>query len=270
MAVWTVHCGWIRGGWRGGTVEGMTALSHALPTHTVPSHALPTHPFPGRWLGGASLVLGPVLLLAGVLTRFGPDFFFPAQLSAYAAEPTRMSVAYGLFAAGHLLLCPAVLALANRIGGRWAGLGATMVLAGLFARTFHAGSDNLAFRLADAQGPHAAAEVVAGSYPVPHLFTYLSFAIMFGWPVLAFAAYRARVLGPLAALAMAAATTLPIGVLKGSTTFSVIAAAGLCLALIPLGLRVLGAGPRPEGRAWLRFAALAIGALALGWLSTFG
>jgi hypothetical protein len=46
--------------------------------------------FPGRWVEGAGLVLGPVLMLAGVLLRADVDCFFPAQLAAFAANPGRI------------------------------------------------------------------------------------------------------------------------------------------------------------------------------------
>lgn len=39
-------------------------------------------PFPGRWIGGLTLILGPLLLLAGVLLRSKFHFFFPDQLRA--------------------------------------------------------------------------------------------------------------------------------------------------------------------------------------------
>src|SRR4051812_15346550 len=44
----------------------------------MPSH---TYSFPGRWLAGTSLILGPALLLTGVLLRAGFDFFFPRPLA---------------------------------------------------------------------------------------------------------------------------------------------------------------------------------------------
>jgi hypothetical protein len=40
--------------------------------------------------------------------------------------------------------------------------------------------------------------------------------------------------------------SLPIGVLKGSTIFSFIATAGLCVALLPVGIKVLREGPKPS------------------------
>ncbi|MEV4569200.1 hypothetical protein AB0K12_35980 [Nonomuraea sp. NPDC049419] len=66
--------------------------------------------FPGRWIEGAGLILGPILVLAGVLLKLGHDAFFPEQLAAFATGPARMTAAYSCFAAG-LVLLAAVLAL---------------------------------------------------------------------------------------------------------------------------------------------------------------
>ncbi|QUX26713.1 hypothetical protein KGD83_15060 [Nocardiopsis akebiae] len=81
-------------------------------------------------------------MLAGALLRVRFDFFFPGQLAAYA-----------LFAVGSLLLWPAVAVLAARVGARgpgWGLWGGLLAMSGLFARTFHAGADHMAFRLAAA------------------------------------------------------------------------------------------------------------------------
>ncbi len=38
--------------------------------------------FPGRWLGGTSLILGPIFMLIGVILRSRFYFFFRDQLEA--------------------------------------------------------------------------------------------------------------------------------------------------------------------------------------------
>ncbi|MCX4906352.1 hypothetical protein [Streptomyces sp. NBC_00878] len=101
--------------------------------------------FPGRWVGGTAMVLGPLLMLTGALLRARFPFFYPDQLAAYERHPTLMATAYGLFAAGSLLLWPAVAVVAARIGARSAGWGlwgGALVMFGLFARAFHAGVDH--------------------------------------------------------------------------------------------------------------------------------
>jgi hypothetical protein len=117
--------------------------------------------FPGRWLGGTALILAPLLMLAGVLLRLPFPFFFPWQLSAYAQHPALLSAAYSCFLAGNMLLWPAVLTVAQRIAAThpaWAQWGGALVIFGLFARTFHAGIDHLAFDLVRQHGAAFAPE----------------------------------------------------------------------------------------------------------------
>ncbi|MEV5606113.1 hypothetical protein AB0L33_32210 [Streptomyces sp. NPDC052299] len=222
--------------------------------------------FPGRWVGGASLVLGPSLLLAGVLLRLRFDFFFPAQLSAYERHPGLMTAAYSLVSAGWVLLWPGVVLLATRIGSTHRELalwGGVLTVLGLFARTFHAGVDHLAFQLVAAQGVTEATRTVGGAYGSFHVFSTLNAAIMGGWLLVAVGAYRARVLGPFRALALALASAMPLGVLKGTTPLSVTAAVGLCVALVPLGVAVGREGPAPLA-ATAAGRILLVGAVATG------
>src|ERR1051325_9070366 len=123
--------------------------------------------FPGRWIGGTALLVAPLLMLTGVLLRARFPFFFPHQLEAFSQHPSLITAAYSCFLAGFILLWPAILTLARFIEitrPGWAQWGASLALFGLFARTFHAGLDHLAFQLARAQGVRAATEFVAGSY----------------------------------------------------------------------------------------------------------
>jgi hypothetical protein len=205
--------------------------------------------FPGRWLGGTSLVLGPIALVTGVLLRIGPGFFFPEQLQAYADRPALMTAAYSCVLAGYALLWPAVILLAQRIGTtrpNWALWGGGLVVFGLFARTFHAGVDHLAFQLVESGGATGATQSVADAYGAWHLMSALSVAVMAGWVVLAVGAVRARVLGIVRAIGLGCMALMPLGVLKGTTPLSVVAVLGLAVALVPLGIAVLREGPRPS------------------------
>src|SRR5690348_11457018 len=95
--------------------------------------------FPGRWVGGVSMVVAPLLLLAGVLLRIRFHFFFPQQLTAFKEHPLLITVSYNLFLAGNISLWPAIMTLAwfiSRTRPSWALCGGTFVIFGLFARTF--------------------------------------------------------------------------------------------------------------------------------------
>ncbi|NUT53159.1 MAG: hypothetical protein HOV94_38620 [Saccharothrix sp.] len=229
--------------------------------------------FPGRWPAAAALVLGPVLLLVGTLLRWPVHYFYPQQLAAVAERPALMTSAHTAVIAGTVLLAPAVLALANRIGrtrpvlAAWA---AALVLVGLFERTFHAGVDQAAHGLVRREGAAFATDLVSRSYQDVHLFSFLSFTILAGWLVLAFAAWRSGVLGPVRSAALALMCLLPLGVLKGTEVASVVAVAGLCAALIPEGVREALTGPRPTRRSLLLTLATVPALGALAYVSTLG
>src|SRR5690242_6339155 len=120
--------------------------------------AFMSNAIPGRWVEGLGLILGPPLLLAGLVVRAGEDDFYPGQLVAYAGRPGRMAVSYGLFSAGLVFLWPAVMGLGRRIGAThpgWAAWGGTLAVFGLFGRVFHAGAGHMAFQMVDALGAEA-------------------------------------------------------------------------------------------------------------------
>ncbi|RRB07368.1 hypothetical protein [Larkinella rosea] len=214
--------------------------------------------FPGRWVGGLALVIAPLLLLSGELLRFPFDFFFPSQLKAYDQHPTQMITSYSLFLAGNLLLWPAISTVAKLIGQSkpgWAVWGGTLVILGLFARTFHYGINHLAFQLVRIQDLDQASRAIADSYGAFHIVSILSGAIMAGWVVLAIGAYWSGTLGLIRSIALAAMSGLMLGVLKGSSVVSILAVSGLCIALIPLGMTVLSDGPKPEIRTILSWSA---------------
>jgi hypothetical protein len=231
------------------------------------------HTFPGRWLTATAMVFGPVLLLVAVLLRWPFHYFFPDQLAAVATHPALMTAAHTAFIAGTVLLAPAVVALTHQIGRTrplLAAWGGCLVLVGLLERTFHAGIDQAAHGLVQHHGAQAATDLVGTSYQNVHLFSFLSFTILFGWLVLAFAAYRSGVLGPARALALAAMCLLPLGVLKGTEVTSVIAVVGLCVALAPGGLRLASNGPKPSRRSVLTTLATTTALGALAYASTLG
>ena len=218
--------------------------------------------FPGRWIGGAGLIFGPLLLLIGILLRIQFHFFFPQQLAAFQQHPLRITASYSCFLAGNILLWPAILTLANLIGQTkpgWATWGCTMVLFGLFARTFHAGIDHLSFQLVQVQQLELAAKAVADSYGAFHIITTLSPLILFGWIVLAIGAYLSGTLGLVRAIALGSMSSLMMGILKGSSWTSVVAASGLCISLLPLGFKVLTEKPTPSLSAFLIRFLLMIG-----------
>ena len=222
----------------------------------MPDIDSPDHwPFPGRWVGGACLILGPLLLLTGALLRVQFHFFAPQQLQAFEGHPRLVAAAYSAYSLGAVALCLGVLALVHRIAvwdRTWAFWGGALAVIGLFNRTFSAGVDHMAFQMVSVLGADQAFAVVSDTYRAFHVFRFTNPAVMLGWPVLAIGSYRAGVLGPVRSSALALMFMLPFGTLKGTEIRS-IAIAGLCAALVPLGLRTLRDGPplTRRAKAWI-------------------
>jgi hypothetical protein len=211
--------------------------------------------FPGRWLGGITMILGPLLLLIGVTSRFQFNFFFPQQLEAFHENPTLLTLSYSSFLAGNILMWPAIITLINLISiksPRFALWGGIFAIFGLFARTFHAGIDHLAFQIVRFENIDLATEIVANSYGAFHIIRALNLYIMVGWIILAIGVYRSKIMNIFNSIAFGLMAALPLGVLKGTTTFSIIATIGLCVALIPLGVRVIMSESMPSLKTGIR------------------
>jgi hypothetical protein len=200
--------------------------------------------FPGRWIGGVTLILGPALWLLGVLLRLPFHFFFPQQLQAYHDAPAQMTTAYACVLFGEILTAFGVVAIAQMIGRMrpgWATWGGVLVVLGLFTRVFHAGVDHLAFQLVTLDGPSAATETMATTYGAFQPISVFTPAILVGWIVLAIGAYLSRVLPLWRAIALGLMSGLMIGVLKGSTWWSMACA---CFATVRVHARALSSRGR--------------------------
>lgn len=217
----------------------------------LPSSSTPLALFPGRWIGGMSLILGPVFILAGALLRIQFHFFAPQQLAAFKVQPNLITAAYSCYALGSVILCFGIISLASfistwsRVWGIWGGV---LAILGLFTRTFHAGIDHMAFQLVEVQSEELAWQAVSDSYRAFHVFRSLNGTIMAGWIVLAIGAYRSGTLNLFRSLALGLMVMVPFGTLKG-TEIRAIGIIGLCVALIPLGISMLRNGPPLSRRA---------------------
>jgi hypothetical protein len=207
--------------------------------------------------------------LAGILLRIQFHFFFPDQLAAYKSHPELVFTSYSLFLAGNILLWPAIVSLAHLIGQKkpnWATWGASLVLFGLFARAFHARADHMAFQIAGTQNVKLATQILADSYGAFHVAHLLSGTIMFGWIVLAIGAYLSGVLNIYRSAALGLMSILMMGVLKGTSYTSVAAAVGLCIALVPLGIKMLKQGSNMSLKGKLMWTVMITGLVVLLYL----
>jgi len=108
---------------------------------------------------------------------------------------------------------------------------------------------------------HLATQAVADSYGAFQIVSGLTAAILFGWIVLAIGAYLSGTMRLLRSIALGLMSALMIGVLKGSSPTSVVATGGLCIALVPLGVKLLREHPTPSFRklaGWCLFVAALI------------
>jgi hypothetical protein len=226
--------------------------------------------FPGSMWGGLSLIVAPILLLTGVLLRVQYHFYSPNQLEAYAAQPALMTASYSLFAMGLFLLWPGFILLTKLIGTKrpgWAMWGGMLAMAGVFVRLYHEGVNHQAFQLVPVLGLDTATKAITDSYTSWNVFYPLVFADNFGWLVLGIGAYLSRTLGWLPSLLLAMMIAHSSGVLKGTDLNSVVLVTGLCLALVPLGVRVVRREPRLS-RSAVRWSVIGAGVMALLFIYT--
>ncbi|MGW0192331.1 hypothetical protein [Nonomuraea sp. NPDC003201] len=233
-------------------------------------------PFPGRWIGGVTLIVGPMIMCAGYLLRYlstataltpqqqawaeAQPFAAFGQLLAHTSAPALLTLSYAVFALGALLLFPAFVALAQQVGGHLAQWGATLLVIGLFARLYFAGADQTAFQLTEAIGLDQATsatmkEYVDISYGPWRVPVWASVGQYAGSLLLAIAAWRSGLFGTARAVMLLLAGGTWMGVLKGSSIPDVLVTGLLCVALVPLGARMLRdrlptTTSRPKALSW--------------------
>lgn len=219
---------------------------------------------PGRLIGGAAMIVGPLLWLSAMILRylalrlaaFTPEqrasfasqpFAAPAQLAAYQQQPGLATAGYALFAAACIVLALAVLTLARVIAARspvLAQLGAVAIVASLFGRLYFSGVDLTAFRLVDVYGLGAATTFVMESYQeLSYGLWYVpvtaSAGALIGGVLLSIGAFRADLLGFVrCALLISWAWTF-LGVLKQSDAGAISGAIALSIVVVPIGYQVL-------------------------------
>ncbi|WP_339146220.1 MULTISPECIES: hypothetical protein [unclassified Sutcliffiella] len=247
-------------------------MNHKTPAENLSERENTVFWFPGRWIGGLSLIIGPLLLLAATLLRIEFHFFYDEQLIAYSEQPVLITVSYSCFVLGCLFLWPGIITLVRLIGIKHPSLaiwGGTFTILGLIGRVFHGGIDHMAFQLVNVQSLDLATNAVSDSYHAFHVVRYFNGMMMFGWILLAIGAYRSQTLGLIRSVALASMFFLPLGTLKGTRFESTFLILGLCIALVPLGIKVLRDGLPPSRKAILWAIALLVGQIIFIILSIF-
>lgn len=227
---------------------------------------------PGRFIGGTTMIIGPLVWFAGLLVRYlavhvadltpeqrarfdAQNFAAPRELAAYAQEPALVTAGYALFAGGTILLFPAVLTFARIVAARCPRLawwGGTIFGASLFARLYYSGIDLTAFQLVDTLGLQQATEVVLESY------AELSYGLwripvtgalgaLVGIVLLTIGAFRSGTIGLGRGVLLLSFGWVFMGVLKQSDLIFGVLGGGvaICVVFIPLGIAVLRDRIRP-------------------------
>jgi hypothetical protein len=210
--------------------------------------------------------------LAAALLRIQFHYFFDAQLEAYAEHPVLITSAYSCFVLGCLFLWPGIITLVRFIGVKHPNLaawGGMFTILGLIGRVFHGGIDHMAFQLVNVQSLELATKAVSDSYQAFHIVRYFNGWMMGGWILLAIGAYRSGTLGIIRSIALSSMFFLPLGTLKGTRFESTFILLGLCIALVPLGVKVLLDGPPPSRKAIIWTIAFIVGEIAFIVLSIF-
>jgi hypothetical protein len=174
-------------------------------------------------------------------------FAAPAQSAAYLQHPKLVMAGYAIFAGSCIVLAFGVLTLARIIAAAspvLAQLGATCVVASLFARLYFSGVEVTAFRLVDAEGPQNATDFVLDfyvelSYGLWYIPVAASAGALIGGLLLCLGAFRAGVIGLVRCLLLLAWAWTFLGVLKDADAGSIRGAIALCVVFVPIGVQVL-------------------------------
>jgi len=118
-------------------------------------------------------------------------------------------------------------------------------------------------QLVNQEGVEHATKTIGASYGAFYITSVFSLMILTGWIVLAIGCYLSKTLNLFYSICLGLMSSLMIGVLKGSSIVSIIAALGLCIALLPLGIKTLRNGPAVSGTKLITWSLLIIAALII-------
>lgn len=208
------------------------------------SHSILQNGFPGLRLAGVSMILAPIFLFAGgvLLSAFESGTFEERQ-AAIEADPMRADLGANLFYLGRLFEVLALFAFARIVATRRPFLGAAggvLTLAGIFLAVYFTGIATMEHASALQSDREAMGELNESAGPiVAALLTAPGLTL--GWPLMAFAAWRAEVLGIPRALILAVTGTLPLWVLGGFPILSPVPFVAFGIVFVPFGVDLLRA-----------------------------
>ena len=213
------------------------------PDHLTTPADLLEGTFPGRRLAGVTMVAAPLLLFAGSLLLSSIYDAGGTELITNI-DHHRSQGLLGLNAAtaGTVLAALAVAGLATMIARRRPRIGragGALTLLGLFGPGFFLGVYFAAAHMNTIPARAAAGHALDDTQSTFHVINLTGPCLVVGLILLAVGAHRAGVLGRAQSIALAVAAVAPAGFISGVLPIAAVAWAGLSVALVPLGLRLL-------------------------------
>lgn len=201
--------------------------------------------FPGAVVTGISMVAGPLVLIAATLVDMNVYRAAGAgYVHAMGAHRAATALTFNLVVAGLMFLMFAVIGLAGRVTvkcpslGRWGGV---LTVLGLLGPMFFNGVYFAGFQLAGSAHESAAGFMIDHAQIIPsNVINIAGPALVAGFILLAVGAKRAGVLNRLSAWALGITCIIPAGFISGFLIIATIGFLGTAVALVPLGIRILG------------------------------
>ncbi len=201
--------------------------------------------FPGPAVTGVTMILAPLLAVAGTALGMGIYHATGADfVRSMVAQPVTFNLAIQLALSAIVLLLIATVGLATMVcataprWGRWAGVVAIIGLAGpiSFESIYWAAS-----QITDTAAHRATAgQLIDNAQIIPRLVLNVSGpAIVVGFILLAIATVTSGLLDRPRAVALGLTALIPFGFISGYLVISLVGFAGTAVALVPLGIRVL-------------------------------
>lgn len=195
--------------------------------------------FPGRF-GVVCLVVAPLLFVAAVASLLGITSNDDAvQMRNIAEAEVAAGVGFGLLVIAYILLPFALFTLAGeayRVQPRLTAWGGSLAIAAVLVLMFFLGIEHV-HRQAAPLPDHSPVAQALGNDAFSPAQVLLPF-FMLGFPLLGYAAYRARVLPAWRAAGLALVLLMPVGVVGGVPVVAVFGPLGVAVACVPLGLRL--------------------------------
>lgn len=212
--------------------------------------------FPGPRVAGVAMIAAPLFMIAAALCLYVFEWGTSADSFArISQEPLRAEIGVNLFMAGWACMLVAAFAFARLVAAKrptLATVGGLLVVGGICMSLFFGGITT--FENALASHPNRVVALEMNELVAPPVVVLLLLpGVIVGWITLAIGAWKAGVLGPARAIALAGTAGLPIGPILGVAIVLPFVFVANAIALVPLGVALLRAKPaasaRPSGQS---------------------